>query len=119
MISSMNNIINNILTLWPCHRMPERSLCIGEWRMPVCSRCFGIVIGLPLGMSIGLLGVLPSRWLGGVFLIPLIIDAGTQHIGYRVSNNFLRIVTGILCGMGIGAFLLMWLLRDIKLFSRM
>lgn len=112
-------ITDNLLSKFPCHRMPERSLTIGNWHMPICSRCFGIILGFPFGLLIGYLGSFSSRWFGIIFLIPMFIDAGTQHMGYRVSNNFLRVVTGILGGVGIGIFILLWWLRDINLFSKL
>lgn len=111
----MNNIVNFLLRKFPCHRMPERSLRIGSWQMPLCSRCFGITLGFLIGLSIGCLGYFSSRWIGIMFLIPLLIDAGTQQMGCRTSNNALRVVTGLLGGMGVGIFLLLWCAGDITL----
>ena len=33
--------------------------------------------------------------------IPLVIDGGSQYLKWRMSNQRLRLITGILCGIGI------------------
>jgi uncharacterized membrane protein len=90
-----------------CHRIPERCFTFGRLRMPICSRCFGIVIGAISGFilrSIIYLTYETLLSLSILFCIPLVIDGFTQLFGYRVSNNNLRFVTGILCGVSVVFF---------------
>jgi uncharacterized membrane protein len=35
-------------------------------------------------------------------LIPAFIDGLTQLLGYRESNNILRLITGLMGGLGLG-----------------
>lgn len=88
---------------------------MGSWQIPICSRCFGILLGLPIGLWIGYSHLFSSRWCGFIFLMPLFIDSGTQELGLRKSNNYLRLITGFWGGIGIGIFFLLWLLRDIHI----
>ncbi|MEI7999021.1 MAG: DUF2085 domain-containing protein [Candidatus Omnitrophota bacterium] len=104
----------DVLFRWfPCHRMPSRSIVLGSWHVPVCSRCFGIILGLPVGIAIASLGFLHIRWYALILTVPLFIDGGTQQMGMRVSNNLLRLMTGWLFGVGMGLFVILWILRDI------
>lgn len=63
-------------------------------------------------------GLLPSRWIGLLFIAPLLIDGGTQQMGYRISNNSLRVITGCLAGVGLGVFILLWIERDLSILGR-
>lgn len=70
--------------------------------MKICSRCLAIYtsylflpliyILIPLELNLLILGIL--------LLIPLLIDGFTQLWKWRVSNNFLRVFTGMLFGLG-------------------
>ena len=89
-----------------CHRLPERTFKIGKRYFPVCARCTGFYIGtfliytvlyliyIDYTMSIGLMGCL--------MLFPAIIDGTTQFFGFRESNNVLRLLTGLVGGVGLG-----------------
>lgn len=85
---------------------------VGQWKIPLCARCLGIVIGLPIGIFTATLDICQWRWNGIMFLIPLLIDGGTQEAGYRDSNNVMRAVTGILGGIGMGIFISLWAVED-------
>jgi len=97
------------LLKWTCHGAPERCLWIGSNPMPVCARCTGIylgsVAGIPLGITMWVLGSGPLLvtviFAGGA--MPLAVDGYTQFTGWRRSNNFLRLATGLLAGIGGGA----------------
>lgn len=95
----------------PCHRKTERVLQFMRFRKKrLCARClavYGTLLLMPYiwtfyeQYNIGNKG---SLWmiLGGVLaLLPLYIDGKTQATGKRESNNFLRVFTGILCGLGL------------------
>lgn len=84
----------------PCHRKPERCLTIAGKPMPICARCFSILLGY---FFIPILLTFPSIpiWVAFVCQIPMLIDGITQKLRWRVSNNLLRVSTGILSGFGL------------------
>lgn len=87
-----------------CHRIPERTIHIKGRPLPLCARCTGILIGALWAMlyllfswtNVGFFGFL----VGIILILPGVIDGFTQLFEYRVSNNLLRIVTGLLMGVG-------------------
>lgn len=87
-----------------CHRIPERTIHIKGKPLPLCARCTGILIGALWAMlyllfswtNVGFFGFL----VGIILMLPGAIDGFTQLFEYRVSNNLLRIVTGLLMGVG-------------------
>lgn len=96
----------NIGSRLGCHQMPERSFFYKGYQFPVCARCTGLIIGYLLGVLIYFLKVL--NWKIAIILcIPLVIDGGSQYLNWRISNQVLRLITGILCGIGI-MFLEIW-----------
>lgn len=105
------------LSFIPCHRMPSRSLVVRGKRLPLCARCNAILTGYS-ALPLLLLLPLTIPWFAGVLLqVPMLIDGCTQYWKWRESNNVLRVVTGLLSGMGQSVFvagvsriLLEWLL---------
>ncbi|MBT9722649.1 DUF2085 domain-containing protein [Dorea longicatena] len=96
----------NIGSRLGCHQMPERSFFYKGYQFPVCARCTGLIIGYLLGVLIYFLKVL--NWKIAIILcIPLVLDGGSQYLNWRISNQVLRLITGILCGIGI-MFLEIW-----------
>ena len=83
---------------WICHRLPERSFHYHGKPLPVCARCTGIWLGYILGVVV-LFFVNTSIWIALLLLVPAGIDVATQYVGWRMSNNYLRLVTGILVGI--------------------
>ena len=89
-----------------CHQMPERSFFYKGYQFPVCARCTGLMAGYLLGIFVYFLKII--NWKVAIILcIPLALDGGTQYLGWRMSNQWLRLITGILCGIGI-MFLEIW-----------
>lgn len=101
----------------------ERLLAHKHWislnafgrELHLCARCSGTILGglgsqLLLPIYTILWGNSIPQYLGFlVFLLlamPLIIDWITQSYGLRESNNGLRIVTGLLEGVGITVLIL-------------
>ena len=83
-----------------CHQMPERSFFYKGYQFPLCARCTGLVIGYLMGILIYFLKII--NWEIAILLcIPLVIDGGSQYLKWRMSNQRLRLITGILCGIGI------------------
>lgn len=89
-----------------CHRKPERSFFFRGHQFPVCARCTGFYIALvlyfiytyyfyvdynPLLLTIAVL-----------LLVPAGIDGTTQLFELRESNNILRLITGLMGGLGLG-----------------
>lgn len=83
-----------------CHRKPERSFFWKGKQFPVCARCTGIHIGyitFPLFMfNFFTLNI----WWTLFLMIPTYVDGLTQAFFNRESNNFLRLTTGIMAGIG-------------------
>ena len=99
----------NIGSRLGCHQMPERSFFYKGYQFPLCARCTGLIIGYLLGVLIYFLKVL--NWKIAIILcIPLVLDGGSQYLNWRISNQVLRLITGILCGIGI-MFLEIWGLK--------
>lgn len=94
-----------------CHRIPERTFNIKGNYFPVCSRCTGLCIGsfsffifvyydIRFSLNLLIFSVL--------IMIPTFIDGYTQLIGLRESNNVLRFFTGLIGGVGIVLFIIMF-----------
>ena len=95
----------NILNLI-CHRKPERSFFIKNHQFPVCARCTGFYISVFLYFIYVYFFYIEYTWflitVAVFLLVPAFIDGLTQLLGYRESNNILRLVTGLLGGLGLG-----------------
>jgi uncharacterized membrane protein len=91
-----------------CHRLPERSFFIFDRQLPVCARCLGIYVAFFLGVVIFALNIIAFQnltWysvglITSLLILPTAIDGFTQLFGLRESNNFLRLITGLLAGFG-------------------
>lgn len=95
-----SRIVPGRLALVACHRLPERSL---HWRgrqLPVCARCTGIVLGWSAYPCFVLGLAAPPVWAALAAIVPALLDGGTQALGWRTSTNPLRVVTGVLAGVG-------------------
>jgi uncharacterized membrane protein len=93
-----------------CHQLPERTLRVGDRLLPVCARCTGAYIGLFLGYFLVPMrrknaSGPPDLLITSLMLTPMIIDAGTQWIGFRNSTNEIRLITGLLFGIGAAPLL--------------
>ena len=80
-------------------------------RLRLCARCTGATLGFTAILLVGLSGHLPffksvplTSQLGLCLLLaaPASIDWFTQTLEFRESNNVLRILTGLLEGVGVG-----------------
>ena len=89
-----------------CHRLPERTFKIRGHYFPVCSRCTGFYISLFLYYVYTFFFFVEYNnnliILALLLLIPALIDGSTQLLDLRESNNYLRLATGILGGLGLG-----------------
>jgi uncharacterized membrane protein len=91
-----------------CHRLPERSLCIGGTPL-ICWRCLGVYLAA-VGCMLLFLVFLLERTLpvpnplwflvAFILMIPLAVDGLGQAFNYWMSTNPRRFITGILYGAG-------------------
>jgi len=85
-----------------CHGVGERCLTLWGMKLPICSRCCGIVVGafsFPL-----MLAIKPEslHLLASIVLIaPMLLDGFAQLQTAHQSNNKLRFATGLLAGTGV------------------
>src|SRR5579872_4074049 len=97
--NSVQNLLYSLALVWHCHQRKDRSFFIRGRQLPLCSRCTGILIGpafYPLYKS-------HRHWAISVSFIGVFLaDAVTQFFGFRTSNNWLRLATGI--GFSLGTF---------------
>ena len=95
----MKEALSSLAQFVPCHRKPERCLKYKGKPMLICARCFSMLLGY---LFIPVLFLLPfPYWLGFVFQLPMMIDGYTQYKKMRISNNFLRVTTGLTSGIGL------------------
>jgi uncharacterized membrane protein len=92
-----------------CHRLPERSFTICGKQLPVCARCTGFYSGTLAGIFIPfMLPILLILSNVSIFLLaiiltfPMAIDGTLQRISTYQSTNLIRLITGLLCGVGLG-----------------
>ena len=88
-----------------CHRKPERSFFYKGHQFPVCARCTGFYISGLASIILFKYFILPynieTLLIGILLLAPSAIDGTSQLIGMRESNNILRLITGLLGGVGL------------------
>jgi uncharacterized membrane protein len=98
-----------------CHRDPARSLTLLAHTLPVCSRCFGIYVGLGLGALFlrPRLGVWPLRIWVAVAAVLMVVDVWTESLGLRPPSLWLRTLTGVLLAYPVGDALV-WAARNVS-----
>lgn len=94
-----------------CHQLPARSFFAGAHQVPVCARDTGIYIGFVISFALiaGLdrgrrragLPAWPVLVLAGLFVAAMAWDGVTSYAGLRVTDNVLRLVTGLLAGWAL------------------
>jgi len=88
-----------------CHQIPDRCFYFKGKPMPFCSRCLGCAVGHILAFVLFLFGYLPSFLIAVILIIPLGIDWSIQKFFAILSNNYRRLITGILGGLGVGVII--------------
>jgi len=102
---------NRVLRRYPlCHSRPDRSLCYQGRYFGLCARCTGMYLSgslmiLSFPLRENLIDPIPSLVLGIILLPPGGIDGTTQMFGKRESTNIIRIITGVLLGIGVVALI--------------
>ena len=91
--------------LFRCHQLSDRSFHICGFQLPLCARCTGIFLGLVLYGPL-LCALLPlNMYLSLSLVLAIFIDGFTQLKGWRRSNNYLRVITGLGFGYAIVSFI--------------
>lgn len=89
-------------TLCFCHKIKDRSIEFFGLENYFCSRCLGVYIGFITGFIFRFIFDVNINTLFFLVLtLPLIIDGFSQFFDLKESNNLLRIMTGLLFGIGI------------------
>ena len=103
--SYWDKVYNIFLDLPICHRLPDRTFKVKNWYFPVCSRCTGFYIGafsyfiyvyffyVEYTITLILLAI--------IMMTPTLLDGFTQFFDFRESNNMLRLLTGLMGGIGL------------------
>jgi len=102
-----------------CNLNPESTFTVFGFTFFLCYRCLFIIVGL---LATSILYPKSNKWMlskriqpivGILLILPTAIDGILQY-GFLVpSNNFLRISTGTLAGIGFG-LLVEWIFRPKK-----
>jgi uncharacterized membrane protein len=95
-----------------CHQIDNRSFHIYEHQLGVCSRCFGVYLGLFLGMiaypifrKIEEIEPLARIWLF-LAMVPIGIDWSLGFFEIWENTHLSRFITGAILGIACGVFLL-------------
>ncbi len=101
-----------------CHQIESRSFHLLGYKMGVCTRCLGIYIGT---FAFGVFESITATRLIRInekilltMIAPLTIDGTAQLIGFYVSNNIIRFITGIFAGAAFVFFVFprIWNISD-------
>jgi uncharacterized membrane protein len=114
-----------------CHQIPERSFFLYGYQVAFCERETAMYTSLLL---FGLLFPLVRGWIkpaslrvGGLLLLPMLLDGGTHmiddifHLGFRMTgdevgslNFWLRMLTGVLFAIAVAIAIYPRLDRDLR-----
>ena len=88
-----------------CHRLPDRTMELLGSKMPMCSRCTGIVTGLGLGLAIGRPYRGPNVLWACVAIASalLVLELLTQEWGWHPVWHPTRLLTGFLLAYPVAA----------------
>jgi len=76
----------------------------------LCARCSGVVLGAIMLRILTILLISPMNYsiplqigvpVSLALALPSIVDWSTQNLGFRQSNNTLRVITGVFEGVGV------------------
>jgi uncharacterized membrane protein len=102
-----------------CHRIDTHSFFMADRQLPLCARCSGMYLGALLGMGFSFFKgrrvsfpPLRIQIVLGLFLLGFAVDGVNSYLNlFRdvpalyASQNWLRLLTGTLLGIGAGVFL--------------
>ena len=94
------NLFNRNFGFCFCHHKKDRCFTIRNYVFPLCSRCFGILIGILITIFFIAFSIKLPLLICPVLVVPLILDGATQSLTKRYSNNYLRFITGCMFSVG-------------------
>jgi len=95
-----------------CDQIPSHSFFIGGYQICLCSRCLAIYSSMLIaGIALNFLRKgrtvhAITWWMWMLAILPMALDGGTQFFGWRESTVWLRLLTGIIFGIGTAWFTL-------------
>ncbi len=93
-----------------CHTISSRSYYINGNQMPFCSRDTGLFLGLVLGFApLLFVRFRIHPFLAILGLVPIGVDGGLQLVTNYVSNNPLRLATGLVAGVALAMLLALFI----------
>lgn len=100
-----------------CNGKPETAPHIGTFCFPICWRCLSIIIGaiiITIFSHVALLQeLLTDKWavslVAGGLILPCFLDGVFSYFSSYNSKNSIRIMTGILCGIGLRITIMIFL----------
>lgn len=120
-ISNINNSLARAIYRFGdryCHQKDHRSWSLNRNQMPVCARDVGLFIGIFMGCVFG------ASFRKGIkifvlllLLAPMAIDGGLQSLTSYESFNLLRLITGMIGGFGVGAYVNGSLIHTVRLLT--
>ena len=106
-----------------CHQIPERSLYLGGYQLPVCARDLGTYLGFFVMSTFYLMARrfrrvglpdLPMLILAVIGVGLFLFDAVSSYLGFRETSNALRLSSGL--AFGAGSSMLLLSVTSIQLF---
>ena len=94
-----------------CHRREDRCIKYFGLENVMCSRCFGIWFGFLVGTILFTLNFLIPIQLSILMIFPMLFDGFSQNLGFRESNNLIRLFTGTLFGIGFASTLFLVIIQ--------
>jgi uncharacterized membrane protein len=90
-----------------CHQLPERTIVLAGYAMPVCSRCAGVYAGVALGALFAVPHLSRTGWrfTFAMAAFALLADVLTQTLGLHPVWHASRLLTGAACGYAASAWL--------------
>ena len=84
-----------------CHQMPSRSFFYKGYQFPICARCTGLLLGELISLILIVIGLRIPYSLILAFIAVMGIDWGIQYVELLNSTNVRRLITGLMCGIGV------------------
>lgn len=97
-----------------CHQIPDRSIFIDGKQLPVCARDTGLYIGSLLSLIFiastnrrtrNAIPIPAISFTFVFFMLLLGIDGISSYLGMRTTTNGIRLMTGLLVGIGLPFFM--------------
>lgn len=81
--------------------MASRSFHVHGMQCPLCARCTGLLIGEVILAPLYIILLPQIWWVSLLLILPLAVDGIGQYLGFWISDNIRRLLTGLLGGIGL------------------